>query len=112
MIYRFQTFELDTERRELRKDGRPVAVPPKAFAVLVYLASNNDRMVSKVELLDRFWPSNVSEAALQTTISQLRKAVDDTRQAQSVIRTYHGHGFRFAAPLTVTEKDGRDSLFA
>lgn len=101
MIYRFPTHELDTERRELRRHGAPVPMPPKVFAVLVHLVQHHDRMVSKIELLDRFWPSNISEAALQTTISQLRKAVGDTRRARSVIRTYHGHGFRFVAPLSI-----------
>jgi DNA-binding winged helix-turn-helix (wHTH) protein len=105
MIYRSQTFELDTERRELRQHGRPLAMPPKVFAVLVHLVQHNDRMVSKIELMDKFWPSNASEAALQTTISQLRKALGDTRQAQSVLRTHHGHGLRFVAPLTVVEDE-------
>lgn len=105
MIYRFPTHELDTQRQELRRQGAQVAMPPKVFAVLVHLAQNHDRMVSKVELLDRFWPSNVSDAALQTTISQLRKAVGDTRRTQSVIRTYHGHGFRFVAPLSVVDHE-------
>ena len=99
MLFRFGPFELDTERRELRRAGQPVAVQPKVFAVLVYLIGHRDRMVPKAELLDAFWPTNVSEAALQTAISQLRKAVGDSREAQAVIRTYHGQGFRFVAAI-------------
>ncbi|MEQ9122816.1 MAG: winged helix-turn-helix domain-containing protein, partial [Alphaproteobacteria bacterium] len=75
MRYRFLTFELDTERRELLGSGAPVAIPPRAFDVLAYLVAHGDRLVSKAELMDRFWAANVSEAALQKAVSQARKAL-------------------------------------
>ncbi len=102
MIYKFRPFELDTERRELRKRDEQIALQPKAFSVLVYLIQRSDRLVSKAELLEAFWPTNVGDAPLQTTISLLRKALNDDRKTQSIIKTYHGQGFRFVAELAAS----------
>lgn len=104
MKYRFLSFELDKERHELRNEGVQVAIPPKAFSVLVYLMDRRDRLVPKAELLDTYWSANVSEAALQTTISLVRKALGG-KNAQSVIKTHHGRGLRFVAQVTEIETE-------
>ena len=42
-LYRFDGFELDTYRRELRRDGAPVGLPPKSFDCLAYLVEQRAR---------------------------------------------------------------------
>ncbi|OWU70337.1 hypothetical protein ATO1_24115 [Phaeobacter sp. 22II1-1F12B] len=101
MTYSFLDFELDTAQQELRRAGVAVPLAPKPFSVLEYLIQNNSRLVPKSELLDKFWPANVSEAALQTTIRAIRKSLGDQVGA-AAIKTYHGRGFRFVAPLAKT----------
>ena len=113
MNYQFAGFELDTDRLELRQNGQELAIAPKAFSVLAYLVEHNDRMVTKAELLDAFWSANVSEAALQTTMSLVRKALRPKVKQGTIIKTYHGHGFRMVRPVTstITEaKDGPEQL--
>lgn len=105
MIYNFSSFKLDTDHQELMSQGRPVSIPPKALSVLIYLIENRDRMVPKSELLDQFWTLQVSEAALQTTISLVRKAVDDQGRSNRCIKTFHGRGFRFVAALEANDAD-------
>lgn len=95
----FFPFELDTERRELRKNGGQIALPPKAFDVLAYLVRHRDRVVTKSELLDAFWTQAVSEAALQKTLSLIRKAIA-VDGAPPLIKTHHGLGFRFVGDVT------------
>jgi len=103
MTFKFLTFVLDPDYRELRDQGVLVSLPPKPFDVLHYLIMHSDRMVTKSELLDAFWSPQVTEAALQKAISLLRKA---TRcDGKVVIRTYHGLGFRFVADLVVNTQD-------
>lgn len=101
MPYRFLTYALDVERRELLNRGKPVAVSPKVFDVLSYLIAHRDRMVSKTELMERFWAANTSEAAMQKAISQMRKALGDS--GGEAIKTYHGRGFRFVSPMEEDE---------
>ncbi|MFK7765537.1 MAG: AAA family ATPase [Roseobacter sp.] len=104
----FLTFQLDPERRELRDRNTLVAFPPRSFDVLCYLIDHRDRMVTKSELLDQFWSSQVSEAALQKAISLMRKAV--RCDGKSVVRTYHGLGFRFIPDVLIQSQDGYPSL--
>lgn len=97
MRFQFLNFSLDTDRRELVRDGAPVRISPKNFDVLVYLVEHRDRMVPKPELMARFWSANTSEAALQKSISQLRHCLAAGEGAAEAIKTYHGRGFRFVA---------------
>jgi pimeloyl-ACP methyl ester carboxylesterase/class 3 adenylate cyclase/DNA-binding winged helix-turn-helix (wHTH) protein len=100
MRYGFGEVTLDTDTYELRTGGRLVDVEPQVFDVLAYLVANRDRVVPKGELLDAVWGDRfVSESALTTRIKQARQAVGDDGQAQRVVRTLHGRGYRFVAPL-------------
>ncbi len=97
-ILRFDGFELDAERRELRRDGRLVDIDPTPLRFLVYLAEHRDRFVSKHELLDRVWPEViVSESALSTALKAARRAVGDDGRAQRIIATLRRRGYRFVA---------------
>lgn len=103
MILRFNAFELDLDRVELRRDGRAVAVEPQVFALLVLLVENRQRMVPREELVERIWEGRVvSDSALSSRIKSARKALDDDGATQKYIRTVHGLGFRF-----VGEVEGR-----
>src|SRR5215471_20830298 len=102
MLYCFYNYTLDEARRELRCKEQFVAVEPKVFQVLLYLLQHRDRVVSKEELLEQCWPETfVSEAALTRCLTKLRKAVQADRTALPVIKTLHGHGYRFVAEVTL-----------
>lgn len=103
MIYAFGQYELDTRVYELRCSGSVRPVEPQVFDVLAFLVQNRDRLVSKEELLEKLWPDRfVSETTLTSRVKEARKAVGDTGDSQSVIRTQRGRGYRFVA--TVEER--------
>ena len=96
MTYRFETFELHTDRYELRRDGEAVRMEPQVFDVLPYLVTNHDRMVPKDELLEKVWGDKyISEAAVNSRLMAARRAVGDSGKEQRLIKTMHGRGFRF-----------------
>jgi len=100
MLYRFDTFELDLDRGELRDADRPVAVEPQVFALLALLIENRDRLVSRDELIEKVWDGRVvSEAALSSRIKVARQALSDDGKTQRYIRTVHRRGFRFVADV-------------
>jgi pimeloyl-ACP methyl ester carboxylesterase/class 3 adenylate cyclase len=100
--YCFGDRVIDTDTRELRHNDTLVEIEPQVFDVLAYLAANFTRVVPKTELLDEVWGDRfVSESALTTRIKQARQAVGDTGREQSVIKTAHGRGYRFVAPVLV-----------
>ncbi len=104
MNFRFAEFEIDMARQELRRAGAIVHVEPQVFDLLVYLIRNRDRTVSKDELFDSIWQGRVvSEATLSSRISAARRALGDSGNDQSLIRTLHKRGFRFVGDI---EDDG------
>ncbi len=106
MAFAFGDFELDVDRLELRRDGVTVPLEPQAFDVLVYLVEQRERVVTKEELMDNVWGGRfVSETAVTSRIKQARRAVADDGRAQDVIRTHHGRGYRFVAPVSVRSNE-------
>jgi class 3 adenylate cyclase len=100
MRYAFADCVLDTDRRELDRAGEVLVLRPKVFQVLTYLIEHRDRVISKEELLEQCWPGRVvSEATLSTCMKHVRVALGDSGSEQKCIKTLHGHGFHFVAPL-------------
>ncbi len=98
--YRFEDAELDTAVFELRVAGERVAVEPQVFEVLSYLVEHRDRLVPRTELLDAIWNDRfVSDGALASRIAAARAAIGDDGRAQRCIRTVHGRGLQFVAPV-------------
>ncbi|WP_407520768.1 winged helix-turn-helix domain-containing protein [Methylobacterium oryzisoli] len=104
MPYRFDGFELDADRVELRRHGLIVPVEPQVFALLLLLVENRDRMVSKEEIIGTVWGGRaVSDSALSSRIKSARRALGDDGPERRFIRTLHGQGFRFVADVTAAE---------
>jgi predicted ATPase/class 3 adenylate cyclase/DNA-binding winged helix-turn-helix (wHTH) protein len=100
MIYVFGAYEFDTDRRALRRAGIPVRLEPKVFDLLAYLIQHRDHFVSREDLHEQLWPELfVSDSALTYCIAEARKAVGDTGRAQRLIKTVHGRGYCFVAPV-------------
>ncbi|MEZ5958504.1 MAG: winged helix-turn-helix domain-containing protein [Hyphomonadaceae bacterium] len=96
MIYAFDDFELDAQKIELRGNGAAIALEPQVFALLLLLVENQDRLVSRDEIIEKVWDGRiVSDSALSSRIKALRAALGDDGKAQRYIRTLHGRGFRF-----------------
>src|SRR5688572_28539846 len=92
----FDRYELDEADARLRRDGAPVALAPKAFAVLCALARQPGVLVTKAALLDAVWGhQHVSESVLKTTISEVRAALADDAKHPRFIETASRRGYRF-----------------
>ena len=94
----FAEFELDTVHRRLLRDGEIVSLHAKAFDLLTFLAHNNGKIVSKEEILDAVWENQfVEEANLVVQISNLRKALGETKNSPRFLVTIPGKGYKFIA---------------
>src|ERR1700751_1680950 len=103
-LYRFGQFVLDPGRRTLSRADSPVSVTPKAFDVLLFLAQNPNRLVTKEELLQAVWgDAFVEEGNLTQYISHLRKALGDNTEDTRLIVTIARKGYQFTADVTVAE---------
>ena len=90
-IFEFDNFRLDLLNRTLLRDRSPVALPAKAFDVLVVLVESAGRLVEKDELFSRVWPDQiVEESNLTVHISAIRKVLGDRKDnplAELLVRT-------------------------
>src|SRR6187401_1276196 len=100
LLVLFGNCALDTDRREFRRDGALVPLEPQVFDLLLYLVQNRDRVVSKDDLIASVWRGRiVAESTLTSRINAVRKAIGDTGEKQSCIRTFARKGFRFVAAI-------------
>ena len=106
LIYEFDNFRLDVRNRELLHDGRVVALPAKAFEMLVVLIENRGRLIEKEELFQRVWPDQiVEESNLTVQVSAIRRALGDRKENPQYILTVTGKGYRFVGELISQEID-------
>jgi DNA-binding winged helix-turn-helix (wHTH) protein/class 3 adenylate cyclase/tetratricopeptide (TPR) repeat protein len=106
MLYRFADCVLDTQLYTLERAGQTMRLAPKVFEVLCYLLEHRDRVVSKQELCEQVWEGlAISEATLESCLRAARLAVGDSGQAQRIIQTQRGYGYRFVADLALLPED-------
>jgi TolB-like protein len=100
MLYRFGSFELDGAKVELRSEGEVRPVEPQVFALLALLVENNERLVSKDEIVEKVWDGRVvSESAVASRVKSARQALGDDGKTQRYIKTIHRQGFRFVGEV-------------
>jgi DNA-binding winged helix-turn-helix (wHTH) protein len=67
LIYRFEDFSLDSDRRELRRGGEIVAIEPQVFDILEFLIVNRERVVGNGDLIRAVWLGRiVSDGTVST----------------------------------------------
>src|SRR5258708_10644555 len=99
--YAFGPFVLDPAERRLTRDGRRLAVPAKAWQILVMLAEAGGRLVPHEAFRAKLWPSVIVEdRTLTVHVSTLRKALG-TDSAEGYIETVARAGYRLAVPVRV-----------
>jgi DNA-binding winged helix-turn-helix (wHTH) protein/tetratricopeptide (TPR) repeat protein len=107
-LIRFEGFELDPGTRTLKRDGQAVAIKPKTFDLLLYLAQHPHKVVSKDELLASVWPNSfVDESNLSQHVFLLRKALAAGGQGEGVVTTVPGKGYQFTAAVEVVNMESR-----
>ncbi len=94
----FGDYELDTDRRQLRRHGLDAKLSLKAFELLALLLDRRPEAVSKTELLERLWSETfVSDASLHNLVAEIRAALRDDPRSPRYIRTVPRYGYAFHA---------------
>ena len=99
---------LDPDKRLIFRQGEVVRLANKPFQVLVYLVENRDRVVTRHELLDRFWDGkDVYDDTLRKSVGAIRKALS-LDEGTRFIETRHREGYRYVGPLEeeISESSG------
>jgi serine/threonine-protein kinase len=95
-VYAIGGFLLDSGKRLLADArGNPIAITPKAFDALVYLAQHAGELVPRAALVEALWPTTVvEENNLNQAISSLRRVL-----GEGIIVTIPGRGYQLVAEV-------------
>jgi DNA-binding response OmpR family regulator len=107
VLYLFENYSLDVDRRELRYGAGLVPAEPKVFDLLHFLICNRERVVSKEDLIAHVWNGRiVSDSALTSRVTLARQAIGDSGDDQRLIRTIPRKGFRFVGDVRESTSAG------
>jgi len=100
--FRFGEFELDVAAFTLRREGTPVRLEKIPMEVLVLLVERAGTLVARDSIGAALWGSDVfvdREAAINTAIRKIRRALGDDADRPRFVETVVGKGYRFAGPV-------------
>jgi DNA-binding winged helix-turn-helix (wHTH) protein len=95
-MIRFGSFSVDPRTWLLTEGRRAVDLSPRLVEILAYIVSRGGEIVTKDELLDRFWPGvHITENTLTRAIADIRKAIGDEASEPRYLATASRRGYRF-----------------
>ena len=100
-MLRFDDFRLDPAALQAFRNEIPLESSPQVVEVLAYLIDHRDRVVTRQELLERFWAraGTGGDTALNTCIRRVRNLLDDDADTPRYIQTRPRAGYRFIGTL-------------
>src|SRR5580693_10421360 len=102
-IVHFGIFQLDLTARELHKAGVKVKLQDQPLRVLALLIERAGQLVTRDELRQKVWPTDVYvdfDQGLNNAIRKVRDALGDSADSPRFIETVARHGYRFVAPVS------------
>lgn len=96
-VFEFGPFSLNSEEKELFKNGDIVALSSREYQLLLFLVGNRNRIFSRDELLDNVWgyDSIPSTRTVDVHIAWLRQKLGDTGRKPQYIQTVTKRGYKF-----------------
>ena len=95
---RFGEFELDFGRYQLLCKGQPVRLEGLPLQLLMFLAENPGKLITREQIAERLWGNHVFvdvEQGINTAIRKVRKALNDDPTQPQLLQTVVGRGYRF-----------------
>jgi DNA-binding response OmpR family regulator len=98
-LFRFAGWELDVDRHMLRsRTGKLTTLTAAEFDLLLSLAMNRGRVMSRAQLIDATVHAEPpeSERAVDVLMSRLRRKIEKNPESPKILLTIRGHGYRLA----------------
>jgi len=110
MPFKVGDWVADPDTGRLERQGEEVKLEPKVMQVLVYLAENQDKVVSREDLEATAWAGMVvGYDAVSGSIIKLRKALGDNSRNPTYIETVSKKGYRLIASVEPVDSTSRTS---
>lgn len=95
-----RNLEIDLKAGVIRQDGKELRLLAKEIKILKYFYKHSNEIISREQLLSEVWTKNNKETTrtLDVHISRLRQKLGEIGDAQQVIQTVRGIGYKFIEP--------------
>jgi len=106
---RFDSFDLDLQTLELRKNGRPIKLQDQPGKLLALLACHAGELVTRAEIEKALWREDEFvefEHAVNTAMRKVREALGDDLERPRFIETLPRKGYRFIAAVETSAATG------
>jgi DNA-binding winged helix-turn-helix (wHTH) protein/Tol biopolymer transport system component len=104
-MLRFDDFLLDNKQAKLLRQGKELAIDPKAFELLETFTNQPNVIISREYLLEHLWSGSlVTDNAINKLIANLRKVLEDDPKNPRYIQTISKRGYRFICEVTAHEE--------
>src|SRR5882762_1167079 len=106
-LIKFDEFELDCARYELRHNGYALKLEKIPMELLMLLATAEGRLASREEIEERLWGKGVfidTEHGINTAIRKIRQVLGDDSEHPRFVQTVQRKGYRFIAVVTRIEE--------
>jgi DNA-binding response OmpR family regulator len=96
--FTFDDVEVNFSKMELRRGGQIVPLTPQEFKMLRFFLNNQERVISRTELLNEVWGYNnyPTTRTVDTHMLRLRQKLEKDPTDPVHFRTVHGTGYKFA----------------
>jgi DNA-binding response OmpR family regulator len=97
-VVRFGECEVDFDRAELRRAGRPIDITPQELRLLQVFLRNRGRVLSREQLIDAAWDHGmaITDRAVDTHVFNLRKKIETSPAEPKLLLGVRGLGYRFS----------------
>ncbi len=94
-ILKIEDLSLDTVTYEVKRDGKPILLSAKEFALLEYMMRNSGRVLSKDNIISHVWDfdADILPNTVEVYMGYLRNKVDKPFK-RSLIHTMRGFGYK------------------
>jgi len=94
-VFKAGNISMNIDFHQVTKNGQPVELTQKEFALLEYLLRNNGKVCRRTRIMEKIWDIHFDKdtSVIDVFINGLRKKLDDKNQ-ESIIQTIRGVGYR------------------
>lgn len=91
------TLSIDLRLRRVSQDGKEIALTPKEFDILCFLARNRGEVFTKEQIYQAVWENDylLDDSNIMAFIRKLRKKIEPNPDSPEYILTIWGIGYKF-----------------
>ncbi len=96
-IIRYKELVITERTRRVQRNGKDIALTPKEFDILLFLARNQGEVFTKEQIYQAVWDNDyvMDDSNIMAFIRKIRKKIEPNPDSPEYILTIWGIGYKF-----------------